>query len=465
MPEEKKLKIFFIIVSSYLISRIIIYYLGINPDHIILSNMWQVLDLKLLNQHFLSSIYYLHYQPPLWNIIIGLIVKTFGTDFLIISKAIYFFNLIISLISIFILFRLILILKLNQIQIYTVYFFYILFSLSYIFYENYLHYTHLTTLFFLLFIYNYFQFAKAFNLKYEFNIYFVASLLVYTWSAFSHPFFIFLIFFTIILIKFNYKLLRSTLIFLLFLIISILPSIKNKAELNFFGNSSWIGLQIIQVLKRWDVLDGNHPEISGTCIMNFNNIYKFERLYLHDNKLSKNHPALTGELSKWNNIGMIYKTKKCLKKGLELVADNPYNYFSIVKYNFISTHGHFAFDHGFKPIGWEKYFSLFDKLKANKVLNQIKVRSIQLYYLIIYLFFFILLLRSLFYINKLNALKYSKVMASVFLIYLWMIILTHMFAGFEQERMRHIGHFMHILFLSILLKNRLNLIKMFRTNY
>ena len=90
MPEEKKLKIFFIIVSSYLISRIIIYYLGINPDHIILSNMWQVLDLKLLNQHFLSSIYYLHYQPPLWNIIIGLIVKTFGTDFLIISKAIYF---------------------------------------------------------------------------------------------------------------------------------------------------------------------------------------------------------------------------------------------------------------------------------------------------------------------------------------------------------------------------------------
>ena len=61
--------------------------------------------------------------------------------------------------------------------------------------------------------------------------------------------------------KFNYKLLRSTLVFLLFLIISILPSIKNKVELNFFGNSSWVGLQIIQVLKRWDVLN-------GTCDMN-----------------------------------------------------------------------------------------------------------------------------------------------------------------------------------------------------
>ena len=153
--------------------------------------MWQVLDLKLLEHNFISSIYYLHYQPPIWNIIVGLIVKIFGPDYLIISKIIYFFNLIFSLIFIFILFKLILILKINQLKNYAVYFFYILFSLSYIFYENYLHYTHLTTLFFLLFIYNYFQFAKAFNLKYEFNIYFVASLLVYTWSAFSHPFLFF----------------------------------------------------------------------------------------------------------------------------------------------------------------------------------------------------------------------------------------------------------------------------------
>ena len=458
MIKEKNLNFFFIISALFLISRAIIYYLGIYPDHIILSSMWQVLDLKLLEHNFISSIYYLHYQPPLWNIIVGLIVKIFGPDYLIISKVIYFFNLIISLISIFILFKLILILKINQLQTYAVYFFYILFSLSYIFYENYLHYTHLTTLFFLLFIYNYFQFVKAFSLKYEFNIYIVATFLVYTWSAFSHPLFIFLIFFTIILMKFNYKLLRSTLVFLLFLIISILPSIKNKVELNFFGNSSWVGLQIIQVLKRWDVLN-------GTCDMNFNNIHKYEKLYLENNKIDKEHPALTGEFSRWNNVGMIFKTKKCLKKGLDLIIKDPYNYFSIVKYNFISTHGHFAFDHGHKPVGWEDHFNLLDKLKENKVLNQIKVRSIQLYYIIIYLFFLMLLVKSLFFIHKLNVLNNSKVMSSIFLIYAWMIILTHMFAGFEQERMRHIGHFMHILFFCILLKNRFNLIKMFKANY
>ena len=56
-------------------------------------------------------------------------------------------------------------------------------------------------------------------------------------------------------------------------------------------------------------------------------------------------------------------------------------------------------------------------------------------------------------------------MSSVFLIYLWMILLTHMFAGFEQERMRHIGHFLHLLFFSILAKENFNLIKLFKKNY
>ena len=116
MIKEKNLKIFITISALFLISRVTIYYLGIYPDHIIFSSMWQVLDLKLLEHNFISSIYYLHYQPPIWNIIVGLIVKIFGSDYLIISKVIYFFNLIISLISIFILFKLILILKINQLQ-------------------------------------------------------------------------------------------------------------------------------------------------------------------------------------------------------------------------------------------------------------------------------------------------------------------------------------------------------------
>ena len=81
-----------------------------------------------------------------------------------------------------------------------------------------------------------------------------------------------------------------------------------------------------------------------------------------------------------------------------------------------------------------------------------------------YLFFSIILLRSFFNIKNINTLGYKKAMSSIFLIYAWMILLTHMFAGFEQERMRHIGHFLHVLYFIILLKNNFNILKILRQN-
>ena len=77
----------------------------------------------------------------------------------------------------------------------------------------------------------------------------------------------------------------------------------------------------------------------------------------------------------------------------------------------------------------------------------------------------LIIIRSLFKIKHVGNYNHGKAMSSVFLIYLWMIILTHMFAGFEQERMRHIGHFLHILFFSILAKESFNLIRLFKKNY
>ena len=75
-------------------------------------------------------------------------------------------------------------------------------------------------------------------------------------------------------------------------------------------------------------------------------------------------------------------------------------------------------------------------------------------------FFILYLTLSIFNINK-DHLKIEKAISSLFLIWLWMIILTHMFAGFEHERMRHIGHFLHGIFFIILIKNNFNIKKVF----
>jgi len=169
---------------------------------------------------------------------------------------------------------------------------------------------------------------------------------------------------------------------------------------------------------------------------------------------------LIGPLSGWNNVGMIYRTKICLKEGVNIVLKDPSSYFSIVKFNFISTHGHYSFDHGFKPENWNKFFDFLDLPKKNEFTNFLKVRSLQLYYLIFYIFFASYLLLSVFNIKK-ETLKIEKAVSSLFLIWLWMIILTHMFAGFEHERMRHIGHFLHGIFFIILIKNNFNIKKIF----
>lgn len=439
----------------FLLTRFVIFILGIFPDSDLLSQMWQILNLELLENNLFKSLYYLHYQPPMWNFFIGLFVKTVGPNYKLIALCIYLFNLFCSLLNIFIFLKICNFFSLSKIKTYACFFIFIIFSASYIFYENYGHYTHFTMTIYLFLIVNFLLFAKTEKFFYEFFIYLSALLLVYTWSAFSHPLFIILIFGTIILIKYKKNLKKSIFTFLIAITISSLLSFKNKIELNFFGNSSWIGLQVIQVLKKWEVKN-------GMCNMEINtNALIYQKKYIENNvNFVNNDPTLIGPLSGWNNVGMIYRTKICLKEGINIVLKDPSSYFSIVKFNFISTHGHYSFDHGFKPANWNKFFDFLDLPKKNEFTNFLKVRSLQLYYLIFYIFFASYLLLSVFNIKK-ESLKIEKAVSSLFLIWLWMIVLTHMFAGFEHERMRHIGHFLHAIFFIILIKNNFNIKKIF----
>lgn len=451
----KNYQLFFVLVFFYLSSRLILNLYGIVTDPNMIVNMWQILDLNLLNNNLFSSLYYLHYQPPFWNFILGIMVKFNGPDYLKLTNTIYYFNLIISIASIWVFILISKTFNIRNINIFLLSLIFITLSLSYFFYENYTHYTHLTAFIYILFIYNFLKFSENFYLKYELNIYLVSTVLVYTWSAYSHPLFIILIFVSTIIIKNKITFLRSFLLFVIFFIIAILPSIKNKIEVNFFGNSSWVGFQIIQTLLAYDdVLDGN-------CRMSYQINKKFENKYLNDNPKFKNfHPSLIGDKSKWNNVGTVYLTKKCLKKSIELIRKNPLNYIDKVKFNFISTHGHYSFDHGFKPLNWEEYFGFVDLIKDTKFTNSIKVRSLQLYYLSFYIFFGIMIFKSLKNFSNTEKYKVEKALSSIFFVFFWMIVLTHLFAAYEHERMRHIGHFLHFLFFIILLKEKFNLKKL-----
>ena len=429
----------------FLITRILTYVLDIVPVGEELGLRWQLLPPALLNYDLLGSLYYLHYQPPIWNMIYGIMVKIFGTDYEVLSICIHLFNIFLSLISIYYFLLICKFFKLDKNKIYLTYFIFFIFSISFLYYETYTHYTHLTVLLFSQIVYFYLRFGEKKSLKYEILIYLISLILVYTWSAFSHPLFICVIFFGIFLIRFKENFFRSFMIFIISIFISIMPSIKNKIEFDIFANSTWIGMQIIQVLKAWDYYN--------LCGFIMKNKKEYEIKFKKENPdLEIVHPSLIGEFSGYNHIGYVYKTKKCLDIGINLIYQDPINFLKIVKFKFISSHGHFAFDHvGWDPIEWRKYFAFFYDINESKF-SQVKVRFLQSYYLLIYLFFALLTIKNILSIHKENRI-YQKTFSSIFLIYLWLITVIHVGAGFEQERMRHMGHFLHILFFIILIKN------------
>ena len=457
--DKKHSNIFFWkLIFIYVIVRIITYNLQIVPPGEHLTLKWQLMNPELLSKDLLKTLYYLHYQPPLWNLIYGLFIKLIGIDYIKIGVALHLLNIFFSLITIYYFYLIVKFFKLLNYQIYILYFVFFVFSISFIYYETYMHYTHLTVFLFAQFVYLYLKFSERFLFRYELFIYLTALILALTWSAFSLPFFMIVIFIGITIIKFKYNIVRSLCICLLFTVLSLSLSIKNKIEFNMFANSTWVGMQLYTVLsygenwKNWDKCNFYKEGLE-------NDIVDFRKNYP---KFNNNHPSLIGNYSitKINNIGFISRSKKCLKMAINEIKDNPFEYLKRVKFLFISNHGHFTFDHiGWDPREWQKYVGFFYNINSNNYLNPFKVRLLQLYYIVLYLFFCTLTLKSLVMIGS-NKGKNDKAISGIFLIYAWLMLVIHLGAGYEHERMRHMGHFLHILFFIILFKNQFNLKKM-----
>ena len=196
-----------------------------------------------------------------------------------------------------------------------------------------MHYTHLTVFLFAQFSYFFLKFSSNHLLKYELSIYFTALILVFTWSAFSLPFFMFVIFSGLILIKFKQNILRSFMIFCTFTLLSLTLSIKNKIEFNMFASSTWIGMQLFTVLSY-----GDKRDYWGICNFSYKNIEKDESAFKKNNPTFKNsHPSLIGNLTKLNNVGFIHRSKKCLDLAIKEIVNDPLDYINRAKFLFISN--------------------------------------------------------------------------------------------------------------------------------
>lgn len=65
---------------AFALTRIAYYRTGARFDDGNLDTMWHFISLDLLKTRLLESVYYLHFQPPLYNLYLGTVVKLFGSS-------------------------------------------------------------------------------------------------------------------------------------------------------------------------------------------------------------------------------------------------------------------------------------------------------------------------------------------------------------------------------------------------
>lgn len=92
-----------LIILLFVISRIIIGVIGIEMDHQALYRNWQYLAVETLHHDLLKGVWYDHTQPPLFNLLLGVILKISGSSAPLVFSLLF---KIITLLNTFLLLRL-----------------------------------------------------------------------------------------------------------------------------------------------------------------------------------------------------------------------------------------------------------------------------------------------------------------------------------------------------------------------
>ena len=426
----------YLIISLLLVRLITVFYFKISIDEKWLFGLWQHIGKEYLENNFFESLLFFHAQPPVWNFILGLGVKI--SSILSLNLYVSLINFICTLFILYSSHHLLKLFEFNRNIIYLILLFFIILSPSILFYENFPSYAHFTCALLFLIKLNFLKILKKFKLKYELQIYFYACLVILSWSAYVIYFNI-LIFLLLIPLSIQKKsFVKSLSIFLIFFIIGLSPSIKNKVMFGVFANSSWTGLNAAQAT-------GYDREKWPLCSFNKDNLEKFNNDYknLLGNKDYLNKKMLNDK--SYNDLGYIFKSVKCNKKSKEHLILNFYEITKQKVNRFISVHAHLSIDFFFKPKNWKDSFAILEKLNHDN-----------LFKIIVFLFFF---LNYTFYLFTITMSLYkkkkdflNKFLIINFFLYSYLLFVSFYGSTWEQERMRYTEYSFIFISVSLIIK-------------
>lgn len=208
-------------------------------------DLYQLLDPFWLKENLFESLFYLHSQPPLFNLLFGV------GEYILGPFARIFFNILfilLSFITIVYAYKVLLILRINKALSFLVIFVYLI-SPATMLYENWFFYTQIIVFLLILAIHYLLKFINTSNYSYL-KIYFYAIALVTLFSAFFHLIWLFILYLIPILIveRGRKKILFQT---ILPFIIVLSVYLKNFILFDNFSTSSWLGLNLSRIATRF----------------------------------------------------------------------------------------------------------------------------------------------------------------------------------------------------------------------
>tara|TARA_B100000989_G_scaffold293501_1_gene271007 strand:- start:665 stop:1990 length:1326 start_codon:yes stop_codon:yes gene_type:complete len=425
--KNKNNYLIFLLISIYLLSRYILYdYFQIKADPNVLKPGWHVLDLYFLNKDLLNSILYLHSQPPLWNLIIGIFTKIVNGNLINTSILLNLLNYVLTIGIITFTYKILIEFKVTKKLSFFITLILVIFNPNVIFYENITIYNHLLAFLFTQLFWLVIKFFKTKKNLYEFLLYLNICIQSLVWAG-MHP--VILIFFFIVISLLKKSLFNlGSICFMIIFFISLSPLIKNKIIFNKFSNSTWLGINLASTLNNLD---------DAQCLYQIIYPDSYESYRLNYNR-EIHHPiarANSGYAYR-NSVTQIFFSDTCLSKSLQQIKKTPIEY---IKGRFIATvvsHSKFGFEYIYlRPQNFSFNNFFYDK-KFLKITKQ--------FIIIIYmLLFYIFLTKKIFTKNNYRA-EFILILST----YIFCNLISHLFNGYEQERFMYQFQILHVIFIA-----------------
>ena len=310
-------------------SRIVfLYFLQISPDvDPTLLLHWQTLPLKNLYEDFWLEILNLHSQPPLWNMVLGATAHVCKAALPCVGSVLHLFNMLLTLGVAMMIATFIVQSGRSHLVGLIAAGIYILLP-STVFYENYIFYPHLTMFLCSTAIFSLYAWWR--HPKRNYLAGFLISIVALGWiGAIFHPLFMS----GVVVVAFYLRgLFRPATIApaILASLLIFAPSVKNQFVFGFFGESSWLGLNLSQVA----------PNMANDCT--------FESF----------RAAVPGDISPgvaFNDISVIPFAENCKNEAINLILEHPQQYIAGRILAGIRSSMKTPADYFFPPLGFENY--------------------------------------------------------------------------------------------------------------